>query len=385
MPNIVETKTAANNAGPEDLPIRIVVLGGGTQGRLIAQDLASRPDVHEVIVGDIHPLAELGPKTEWRPCDATSSTSVADLLDGAHAAVTALPGDLGRLGLHHAMQAGIPVVDISFTPDDLQGLDPAARESGATVVVDCGVAPGLSHLLAGAAHEMLGGLDRLTIHVGGIPITPLAPFLHAVYFHPDDLLAEYVRPARHRHGGALRAPHPMAEPPIVHDDPAMGRHEAFVTDGLRTLLASYPEVPDMVERTLRRPGHLEYMNRLAADGHLAPTPEQPGSEAPVRKTARLLAMDFPGDDHPDYLLMTVEGVRGGKRRAWRLYDRADEGVSAMARTTGFTAAAVAMQLARRKFDEPGVHPPERLAHVHGLVDEVLGDLDARGVRIEVMS
>jgi hypothetical protein len=44
------------------------------------------------------------------------------------------------------------------------------------------------------------------------------------------------------------------------------------------------------------------------------------------------------------------------------------------------AAAVARLLAAHRFQRPGVHPPERLGEVFGLLDQVLSDLRARGVR-----
>lgn len=361
--------------------MRIVILGGGMQGRLIAANLAARRDVDEVVVGDPQRPASLPEKARHEPLDALDAGAVERQLKDADAAVVALPSGIGRPGLTHALRAGIPVVDISFTAETMSELEDDARRSGATAVVDCGVAPGLSHLLAGLAHEELGGLDSLRIRVGGIPQHPEAPFHHAVYFNPHDLLSEYYRPARMRRAGKGEAPHPLNVPPESYHDPELGEHDAFVSDGLRSLLSSYPDVPDMVELTLRRPGHLAFMQALRHAGFLDTHLIGNATEPPIDATARVLAERYPAHKYPDYLLMTVEGTRGGERRAWRLVDRHDGKDSAMSRTTGHTAAAVAHLLARGRLQEPGLHAPERLAK-EGLVGDVLADLAERGVRVE---
>ena len=44
--------------------------------------------------------------------------------------------------------------------------------------------------------------------------------------------------------------------------------EAFNTDGLRTLLKTMSHVPNMKEKTLRYPGHVEYVRVLKESGFL---------------------------------------------------------------------------------------------------------------------
>lgn len=54
----------------------------------------------------------------------------------------------------------------------------------------------------------------------------------------------------------------------------------------------------------------------------------------------------------------------------------------MSRSTGFTATAIARLVIDGTFHRPGVHPPETLAAIPGLLDRVLADLCARGVHCE---
>ncbi|HVM45686.1 MAG TPA: saccharopine dehydrogenase C-terminal domain-containing protein [Candidatus Thermoplasmatota archaeon] len=353
---------------------RFVVFGGGMQGRVAAADLAA--EGHEVVVADVRAPAALPAGARHEAADATRRDDVARLARGADACVLALPSALARRALEHLVSVGARVADVSFTPEPPLDLDAAAKASGACALVDCGVAPGLSHVLAGAAHRELGGLDGLVILVGGLPLAPPRYFHHAVYFNPRDLVAEYLRPARLRRAGRDEAPAPLEAHVETHKDAEYGELESFVSDGLRTLLASFPDCPEMEERTLRWPGHLHFMRGLRAAGLL----DEPGGTADA--TAAALGRSYPGEEHPDVLLMEVRAQRGAERRAWRLADVRREGLSAMARTTAFTTTAVARLLARGDFREPGVHAPERLGLAEGLAARVLAELGARGVGVE---
>ncbi|HEY9712592.1 MAG TPA: saccharopine dehydrogenase C-terminal domain-containing protein, partial [Chroococcales cyanobacterium] len=81
------------------------------------------------------------------------------------------------------------------------------------------------------------------------------------------------------------------------------------------------------------------------------------------------------------LLMHVLARKGNKELSWRLIDRRTDGMSAMSRTTGYTAAAITMLLARRQFTEPGVHPPEDLGRNPALAREIVNDLKEHGVNV----
>ena len=353
--------------------MRFVVFGGGMQGRVAASDLAA--EGHEVVVADVRPPAALPPGATHARVDAMDAAQVAATARDADACILALPGEVARRALEHLVDAGARVADVSFTPEPPLDLDARAKRTGACVVVDCGVAPGTSHILAGMAHRELGGLDRLVILVGGLPLAPPRYFHHAVYFNPRDLVAEYLRPARAREGGTDVAPRPLEAHVTAHHDEEYGELDAFLSDGLRTLLASFPDCRDMEERTLRWPGHLHFMRGLYAAGLLD---EATGA---ADATARALGERYPGDAHPDVLLMEVRAERNGRSASWRLADTRRDDVSAMSRTTAFTTTAVARLLGARAFREPGVHAPERLGHEEGLAARVLADLAARGVQV----
>jgi lysine 6-dehydrogenase len=357
------------------MTMRIVIFGGGMQGRVIAQNLIERPERPEVIMADIRAQENLPRDVQGKVADVLDIGSVDKITKDADAAVLAVPSHIAHEALSNLIRCGLRVADVSFTPNPPLDLDISAKRSGSCCVIDTGVAPGLSHILAAAAHQELEGLDSLKIFVGGIPEAPPPVFHHAIYFNPRDLLAEYVRPARARSDGNNIAPQPLEVEFETYNDPDFGTLESFLSDGLRTLLESYPDVANMYERTLRWKGHLQTMKDLYEMGLFKDSRSLNG-------IADALGERYPAEQHPDLMVMLVEGRRkGGKRKAWRLIDKNSNGQSAMSRTTGFTTAAITMILAKRLFNQPGVHPPEVLGKNASLTAHILDDLAKRGLSI----
>ena len=353
--------------------MQLIVVGGGMQGRVIAQNLLAREEKPEVIIVDIKEPATLD-GAKYKQVNVLDQSQVDAAVKTADAVVLAVPSEISHRALSNLIKTGKPIVDVSFTPDPPLDLDDMAKKSGSCCVVDCGVAPGLSHILAGRAVAELGGLDSLRILVGGMPQDPPPVFRHAIYFNPNDLLAEYVRPARARKHGLNIAPSPLDVDFEKYTDAEVGELDAFISDGLRSLLTSFPDIPEMSEWTLRWSGHLETMKSLNELGLL-------NDMSTSQAVAKALVEKYPEEKNPDFLLMVIEAKKKGDRRLWRLIDRRTKGMSAMSRTTGYTTAAVAMVLARKQFTDPGVHAPEKLGASQELTATIVSDLKARGVSI----
>ena len=351
--------------------MKLLVLGAGRQGRTIAANLAERPGVTDVVVADAQMPPDLPKHARYLALDAKDARAVRQAALGCAGAVSALPATIGTIALPALIEARVPTIDVSFTIEMPFHLDAAAKTAGVPLVCDLGVAPGLSHILAAALLDGMPDAEAIDILVGGLPLVPPACFRHAVYFNARDLLDEYLRPARMRLDGRDVAPAPLDAPVTRWHDADAGALEAFASDGLRSLLASCPHVPNMRELTLRAPGHLEAMRAMLRAGRLDP--------AAVDRTAADLAARYPGESNPDRLLMEVRARRGRDARAFRLHQRCDARGTAMSLTTAYTAAAGAWMLATGTFKEPGVHAPEKLGSLAGAF---IADLAERGVRVE---
>jgi saccharopine dehydrogenase-like NADP-dependent oxidoreductase len=369
---------------------RIVVLGGGLVGRVMALDLAREKDL-QVTVGDRdeRTLARLRAEgLDTIALDLADDAAVRKAIALADVVVGSAPGHMGYRLLRLVIEERKPYADIAFMPEDCLELDGLARERGVTAVVDCGVAPGLSNLLCGRAEHQLERAERMLILVGGLPKRRVWPYDYRIVFSAVDVIEEYTRPARWvEHGEVVTKAALTDIEPI--DLPRVGTVEAFNTDGLRSL-AKTLHAPFMKEKTLRWPGHVEKMRMLRETGFFSQQPiEIAGARVrPFDLTTKLLfdAWKLPEGD-VDLTVMRVEaaGTIGGARKTytWDLYDEADPktGYHSMARTTGFPCAIVARMLARGELVRPGVQPPERLADDDRFFERMMEELRARGVTI----
>ncbi len=370
--------------------MKIVVVGAGMVGGVIARDLAE-DEGSEVLSIDasVEALDRVGRHgVTTRRVDVTDSAALHEALRGARVAVNAVPGFLGYRTLQKIIEAGIPVVDIAFMPEDFFGLDELARSRGVPAVVDFGVAPGVSNLLVGRGASLLDTTDRCEIVVGGLPVRRVKPWEYKAPFSPVDVLEEYTRVARLVEYGQVVERPALSEIELI-DLPIVGTLEAFNTDGLRTLLRTI-DAPHMRERTLRYPGYAEKMKLLRDAGFLDSEEIDIGGlkMRPLDLTARLLFKAWklePGEDELTVMRVEVMGTAGGRQRhyTWDLYDRNDPftGMSSMARTTGFPAAIMARMLARGEVQGAGIIPPEHIARDTRLFNGIMAGLKARNVTI----
>lgn len=369
---------------------RIAVLGAGLIGGVLARELASEGEF-DVSVFDADPdalarLAVQAPVAVER-ADLARPEAIAAAVAEADAVVGALPGALGFRMLRAVLEAGKPIADISFSPEDPLQLEALARERGATAVVDCGVSPGLSNFFVGLAARELDPVDDVRIFVGGLPVERRWPYEYTVVFSATDVVEEYTRPARVFEDGRLATRPALSEIERI-EVPGVGTLEAFLTDGLRTLLRTVP-ARSMREKTLRYPGHAAKMEVLRETGFFdeAPVSLRGGLRvAPREVTERLLFRAWNRRDEEEftYLKVEVTGLNrvGPVRMTFELLDRTDRasGTTSMARTTAFPAAVVARMLARGEYRDPGVRPLEMLAADRNAAARFEEILSARGLR-----
>ncbi len=368
---------------------RILVLGGGLVGSVIARDLAA-DDSLEVTLADVRADALericSGTEITGRVADCADPAVIGAMVPDYDLIVGALPGRYGYQALRAVIEAGRNYCDITFMPEDAWDLDELARSHGVTCVVDMGVAPGMSNLLAGTAACRLNPCHSIDIYVGGIPADPKPPFNYKAAFSPADVIEEYVRPSRLVEEGQIVIKPALSEPEPI-GFPGVGALEAFNTDGLRSL-ASRLDVPFMREKTMRYPGHRAVMLELREAGFFDESMHEINgvSVRPRDLTASLLFPHWTYEEgEADLTVMRVTGVGEldgtPTRLTWDLHDRLDPatGFSSMARTTAFPCTIMARMMLDGLIDEPGVHPPEDFAPRDDVLATLLAGLKERGV------
>lgn len=203
-------------------------------------------------------------------------------------AVTALPSTTAFRAILELVGACVSVVDVSFIAEDPYTLEKVVEDCGSTLAVDAGFAPGYSNLVAGYAFHELGLKDTIEIAVGGIPDKPVPPIGYVVTWNPRDLLEEYKRPARYVENYEVKTVNPLNSVTNV-EVRGLGVFEAFVSDGLRTMLRNI-RARNMKELTIRWPGHLGAIKVLYDLGLLDTEDVDVGGVTvkPVDVTARVL-------------------------------------------------------------------------------------------------
>ena len=293
----------------------IAVLGAGMVGKAIALDLAKDFSVTAFDL-DAQNLEELKSR------DASIQTVGADLSQFSEypnwfstfdIVVTAVPGFMGYKTLEAVIQAGKNVVDISFFPEDGLQLNKLAQSKNVTAIIDCGVAPGMSNFIIGRYNEEMK-IESFECYVGGLPKERKPPFQYKAPFSPVDVIQEYIRPARLMEGGNIVTKPALSDREIMNFEQA-GELEAFNTDGLRSLVFTMTHIPEMKEKTMRYPGHIDLIIALQQAGFFNTTPLRINQVdiTPLDFTSKLLVNEWKlGPEEEEFTVMKVIVKGDGK-------------------------------------------------------------------------
>jgi lysine 6-dehydrogenase len=372
--------------------MQVTVLGAGLIGGAIAKDLAMEK-TWSVRAVDRSPDSLEKLKNQDRlqvACeDISDAAALTAVIGDADLVVSAVPGNMGYETLGRIIDAGKNVVDISFFAEDAFELDDLARQRGVTAVVDCGVAPGLSNVIAGYVNNKLDSVESFLCLVGGLPSVRSWPYEYKAVFSPIDVMAEFTRPARFVENGELVVRPALSDVELI-EFKGVGTLEAFNTDGLRSLARTL-DIPFMKEKTMRYPGHAN-LARVFRDSGFFDTDyiDVDGQKIrPIDVTSRLLIEQWRlNENEADLTIMQIimQGLHNGRRERHDFYllDRYDKktGTTSMARTTGYTCAIVARQIVAGMFKRKGICPPEYIGATAGCYEHLLTELERRDIVVQ---
>ncbi|MFP4025726.1 MAG: saccharopine dehydrogenase family protein [Thiohalospira sp.] len=366
---------------------KIIILGAGMVGKAMAIDLSKKYKVKSIdIDSDALKFLSSHYPIETEQLDVDHEKKLSDAIKDFDLVISAVPGFLGYQIMKNVILNKKNLVDISFLPEDVLDLDNLAKKNGVTVIMDCGVAPGIPNFIAGYHNEQMK-IENFEYMVGGLPKVRSFPFEYKAPFSPCDVIEEYTRPARYVENGKMVTKPAMSDTELIEFE-KVGTLEAFNSDGLRSLIYTLNNIPNMKEKTLRFPGHIQMIQALKSAGFLDCNPLKiKGKEiVPFDFTSEILFNAWelnPDDEEFTIMRVMLQGEEKGVKKeiVYDLFDEYDreEKISSMARTTGFTATAAADMLLNKVFSKKGMFPPELIGKYPECFNYIMDYLKERNV------
>ena len=364
--------------------MNIAVIGTGMVGKLIAVELSRDYQIYAIDNNseNLNLLKKHNPKIITNKIDILKKDFLEDL--NADLIVNCVPGFMGFQTSKKILKEKT-CVDISFMPEDCYDLEDYAKKAKTALYPDAGIAPGLSNIIVGnliSNHD----IDEIKIMVGGLPKEKNPPWNYKAPFSPIDVIEEYTRPARIKENGQIKSVKALTGK-IDFEVEEFGKLEAFLTDGLRTLLNSNltSDIPTLLEYTIRYPGHSNMVLELIHSGKLDDTTISHNGKMVNQKefTAKRLFKEWElaeKDKEFTLLIITAKTMDSGEITCV-VYDEWRNGWSSMSRTTGLTACAIANLVLEKGLKNTGVIPPEQLGLNQDYFDYIINYLREKKISI----
>ena len=337
--------------------MNIAVIGTGMVGRLIAVELSRDYQVFAIDnnLENLNLLNSYNPKIITNKMDIVKQDFLAGL--NADLIVNCVPGFMG-FNTSKKILKEKTCVDISFMPEDCYDLEDYANKAKTALYPDAGVAPGLSNIIVG---NLITNYDinEIKIMVGGLPKEKNPPWNYKAPFSPIDVIEEYTRPARIKEDGQIKTVNALTGK-LDFEMEEIGKLEAFLTDGLRTLLDSKltRDIPTLLEYTIRYPGHSSMISELIDSGKLDNTTISRNGKIVNQKelTTNKLFKEWKltETDEEFTLLIITAKTMDSREISYVVYDEWKDGWSSMSRTTGLTACAIVNLVLEKELKNIGV-------------------------------
>ena len=375
--------------------MEFLVLGCGNIGYAIIRDLSRSKIATEIIAVDINPESLRKIEQEFKDvvkcikADVRNEDLLMNLMRKADVIIDALPGKFGYYIMKTAIKVKRDLVDVTYMSENPLELDEDAKKNKVLIVPDAGFAPGISNLCVGYAASKLDEVEKVRILVGGIPETNIPPLGYCLTWSAIDLIEEYTRLVRIVRNGEEVKVEPLSGLELI-DFEGIGTLEAFYTDGLRTLLYTI-KAKDMEEKTLRWPGHAEKIKLLRELGLMSDEVIEIHGIKIIAKEflAKFLEKKLTCKEIRDLAILRVivNGFKDNSRITYMFnliarYDEREK-MTAMMKTTGFTASIISQLIANGEIPDKGVVPMELIGMNEKLFHKIISEFSKRGINLRL--
>ena len=250
---------------------RIVVIGGGKIGGVIAQMLAACGD-YAVTLIDRSPAAleAVVFHPQLSPCalDVTDAQALDAALSGAFAVVSAAPFHLTGLVAEAALRVGCHYLDLTEDVAATRRVKALAARARGAFIPQCGLAPGFISIAGADLARRFDRINELRLRVGALPRYPSNSLGYNLTWSTEGVINEYCEPCEALVEGELRAVPALDGLETFSLDGVT--YEAFNTSGglgsLAEVLAG--KARNLNYKSVRYPGHCALMRTLLNDLNL---------------------------------------------------------------------------------------------------------------------
>ncbi len=375
--------------------MKILILGGGAQGKAALYDLCQNKEVEAItmVEYDLKQVKEFTEKLgdsriRLLSEDANDKEKIKSLMSEHDITIDLLPTEFRKQIAGLAIKTKKPLVNTSFK-SNIKDYAEDAEEEEVLIMPEAGLDPGIDLILAGKAVKNLETVEAIESSCGGIPAPEYCnnPLNYKVSWNFEGVLNAYKRPASLVIDGKKV---PINGEDIFNhgkeiDILGIGKLERY-PNGFATTYAQQlgirKEVSNVGRYTLRWPGHCAFWKKMSELGML--DDESESGISPKKMLAQTLGPKLQYKDHEEDMIILrneITGFKDGKKKKiiQQLVDKRDmnTGLMAMNRTVGFTASIVAQMILQGKITGYGIlNPAQHIPH-----QEFIEELQKRGIKI----
>jgi lysine 6-dehydrogenase len=375
--------------------MNVLVIGAGRMANGLVFDFLKNKEIKGITVIDNLESTLNDMKNHFRDSklnfakiEASNLSVLKTYFDNATGAISAIPYDynvdLTKLSIDtktHFVDLGgnNTVVERQFKMHE------QARAQNVGIFPDCGLAPGMTSIVARYVMDLLARVDDVKIRVGGLPLNPKTPLNYKLVFSVHGLINEYIEPAIILEDGKVKNVECMTGLETLDFPSPFGKLEAFYTSGGTSTMPHTFEgkVINLDYKTIRYPGHASIMKNWIDMGFTdkKATFLHQGQSFKMREVFESMLNSTLQYESDDVVLIRVsaKGQKEGKEKFITLqaieYADKKNKLTAMMRTTAFPAAIILQMLMEGKIKDRGVLKQEKSVPVF----EFMTELEKRGI------
>jgi len=372
--------------------MKVLVIGGaGAMGTVTVRDLTESPEVSEVIIADAN-IENAEKAQKWTgsskvsitKLDVSDKKGMVEVMQKADAVANAAPYHLNLAITKAAIEAKRNLTDLGgvyhMTLKQLE-LDEEARKAGVTIVLGCGVAPGIADILAKYGADKLDSVDEVHLRYGEVNFDP------AKYkWTFRTVLEEYTAGPVVYQEGEFKELQPFSGKHVFEFPEPIGKRPCCFAlySGLATLPKTVGKGVRVVDCAMVYTDEDEQRIKVLNEMGMTATQPITVNDVPISPREFLFRVAPPPDVNvrdAAGIVVTVSGKKDGEtvNATYSLvyHYHKKYGVSALAYLTGMPLSVVAQMLAKGEIKQTGVLPPETAVKPEPFIKEIA----KRGVKI----